>query len=204
MAGTPIGATPASRARTVSEPAAATLPRSRVRCGPEQAPCIASEPQRGDRDHPDRPELAVRPARGPDDDAAQIEDRDRAGVLVDPPARQLARAERGRQRTRVGKVGADARELGHRGRGVRGFEAFAELGLAQTPCRVVLAQVRRRVVAVAVGGAELGQLGHPRAHYPLASGGPPARMPRAVGLISKFTPDITALRRSRDYRVLEL
>jgi MFS family permease len=29
-------------------------------------------------------------------------------------------------------------------------------------------------------------------------------MPRAVGLISKFTPDITALRRSRDYRVLEL
>jgi MFS family permease len=29
-------------------------------------------------------------------------------------------------------------------------------------------------------------------------------MPRAVGLISKFTLDITALRRSRDYRVLEL
>jgi Transmembrane secretion effector len=29
-------------------------------------------------------------------------------------------------------------------------------------------------------------------------------MPRAVGLISKFTLDITALRRSRDYRVLEV
>jgi hypothetical protein len=29
-------------------------------------------------------------------------------------------------------------------------------------------------------------------------------MPRAVGLLSKFTLDITALRRSRDYRVLEL
>jgi hypothetical protein len=29
-------------------------------------------------------------------------------------------------------------------------------------------------------------------------------MPRAVGFLAKFTPDVTALRRSRDYRVLEL
>ena len=54
-------------------------------------------------------------------------------------------------------------------------------------------------IADAQRGPEVG------ARSPRGSSGPrPARMPRGVGLLAAITPDLTALRRSRDFRVLEI
>jgi 8-hydroxy-5-deazaflavin:NADPH oxidoreductase len=96
----------------------------------------------------------------PDGDTADVEDHHGAGVLVDATARKVARARGHGQRARVRKVGAQSVELGDGRRGVGRFQSVAQLGGAQTSGGVVLAQVRGRAFAVAVGGAELLQITH--------------------------------------------
>ena len=85
-----------------------------------------------------------RAARRPDRDAADVEDHDGPGVLVDAPAGELARRRRRRQRARVGQVGAQRGQLANRRRAVGRVQALAELGLGQASRREVLAQVAPR------------------------------------------------------------
>src|SRR4051812_6826769 len=136
-----------------------------LRRRPIQPPPVAHQRDRRRQGDPDRPERALGAGRQPDRGAQQERAEQPAGLLQEPPLelapprreRRPLLLARGRERRQVGAQGA---ELSVGARRVRGGDAFVELVLGQPPGGEVVADLGDRALALLVGGAEVGRVGH--------------------------------------------